>query len=441
MNEFVMNPDREMTEQAFVLALLVKGRTLFDDFTWTDRSRAFAKILEEFGLHYEEKGHQLSLEGLGFQYRIPTYFGTPVSENALVLLFALASRDKETLYTVAGPAEFRALAKSALAKYFCARVTSETADTLVFQFEDKLPVAHLTSLGNVPYLLKESVLLCAFVNGSGAAMEEKTIVRDSWAEMLGYFGASLSVRKDSGEAMDELARRIAKAKGIRTETKIITELSETKILTSCDYFIAGDPTEAAAFATLGSLALFPKETTFTLKNSVVSGNRGGFFPTLKRMNADVEITSRHEKFGTAFGTVEVRPGNKLQARRLSEDIIATCLEEYPFLALAACAAEGETILRIPKENRAEMRSRCENLAVNLRKTGSEVGVYDEGLVIRGRETVLDGGEFDCKNDPVTGLALYVLSLFGQGITTIAGIECVEAAFPGICDKLKSAVTV
>ena len=50
-------------------------------------------------------------------------------------------------------------------------------------------------------------------------------------------------------------------------------------------------------------------------------------------------------------------GKRLQGRRFSEDTIATGLEEYPFLAVAACFAEGETILRIPKEIRKEMRAR------------------------------------------------------------------------------------
>ncbi len=71
MAEFVVNPDSEMMEQALVLSLLVKGRTVLEDFQWTPRGLAFAECLREFGLSYELKGHQLVLEGMGFQYKAP----------------------------------------------------------------------------------------------------------------------------------------------------------------------------------------------------------------------------------------------------------------------------------------------------------------------------------------------------------------------------------
>ena len=46
MEEIVVNPDRELSEYALVLGLLVSGRTTLDDFVFTERSRAFAKILQ-----------------------------------------------------------------------------------------------------------------------------------------------------------------------------------------------------------------------------------------------------------------------------------------------------------------------------------------------------------------------------------------------------------
>ena len=128
-------------------------------------------------------------------------------------------------------------------------------------------------------------------------------------------------------------------------------------------------------------------------------------------------------------------GKRLQGRRFSEDTIATGLEEYPFLAVAACFAEGETILRIPREIRKEMRARNEALAENLRKTGAEVGVYDDGLVIRGLETIVNGSDFDGGEAPENGLALSVLSMALENDEPVANVELVERTYPGVLQKL------
>ena len=91
---------------------------------------------------------------------------------------------------------------------------------------------------------------------------------------------------------------------------------------------------------------------------------------------------------------------------------------------------------MPKEYRKEMRVKNEFLAENLRKTGVEVGVYDDGLVIRGMETIVNGSEFDGGDSAETGLALSVLSLSLQNDEPVGGLDCVERVFPGVAERLK-----
>ena len=94
-------------------------------------------------------------------------------------------------------------------------------------------------------------------------------------------------------------------------------------------------------------------------------------------------------------------------------------------------------MRVPKEVRKEMRPKNEFLAVNLRKTGAEVGVYDDGLVIRGLETIVNGSDFDGGDSAQMGLALSVLSLALQNDEPVENMDKVEAMFPGVVDKLKN----
>lgn len=84
--EFSVNPDRERMELSFLMALLVNGRTVFEDFTWAAGTERFALALKEFGLTYEQQGHQLVLTGLGFQYTLPTMLPIDFPEHESVLL-------------------------------------------------------------------------------------------------------------------------------------------------------------------------------------------------------------------------------------------------------------------------------------------------------------------------------------------------------------------
>ena len=96
---------------------------------------------------------------------------------------------------------------------------------------------------------------------------------------------------------------------------------------------------------------------------------------------------------------------------------------------------ADNALSEDKEVRKEMRPKNEFLAVNLRKTGAEVGVYDDGLVIRGLETIVNGSDFDGGDSAQMGLALSVLSLALQNDEPVENMDKVEAVFPGVVEKL------
>lgn len=436
--DFVVNPDRELSECVLVMGLLVNGRTTLDDFIFTERSRSFAEILKEFGLTWEEKGASTLLNGIGFSYKIPTLLKIPDSENAMALLLSLASKDDETLFTATGNAEVLEKAKHFLSQIFGAVIESENeteaGKTFTFHFVKVLPILKETREGYLPYLAKNAVLLNALVCGKNLECEERSPVRSGFVDMLSYFGVNIQVQTSGMQEMSELERRLAKARGIKTERRTKTIIQETKILTSRDYFVPGDPTEACALVTLSILSPVFKGKKIVVKNVLISTDRAGAFSALKRMGAKIDFGSRHERYGGAYADVISVYDKRLSARRLAEDILCTCIEEYPFIALAASTADGESILRIPDSLAKELRPRCEILAQNLKQTGASIGVYEEGLVVRGREE-LDAGNFDAENDAVFGLMFHVVKLFSQGETTIENEGQIDLIFPGIIDKL------
>ena len=441
--EFVLNPDRERMELALVMALLVNGRTVFEDFSFAAGVGPFAEALKDFGLNYTQQGHQLVLEGKGFQYALPSMLPIDMSESRCVMLWTLASKDVDQIYTFAaendevGVAQV-ASAKELLQKYFKVKSVADEPAKFTFTFAAEDPAIKKDSLGNVATVMRNRLLLRTLIRGEYLSFEEKGSVHDQWTKMLLYFGVSLKYESRGMEQLTELERRMMMARGQKIERTQFTEISETPVITGRDYYVPGDTTEAMALALLATIAGIPKNTEVALKNVDLNSSRAGALTCLKRMGGNFETVSRRERFGDVYGDVMVYPlasGKRLQGRRFSEDTIATGIEEYPFLAVAACFAEGETILRIPKELRKDMRPTNEALAENLRKTGAEVGVYDDGLVIRGLETIVNGSDFDGGSVPQNGLALSVLSIALENDEPVANSELVEATYPGVLQKL------
>ena len=194
--EFLMNPDRERMNLTLIMALLVNGRTVLEDFAWASGSERYAEALKEFGLSYELQGHQLVLDGKGFQYPVPTMLPIEFNEADNVLLWTLASKDEEQLYTFANEVDDAGIArvnaaKELLQKYFKIKVQQDEPAKFVFNFlRDELNVKK-DSLGNVSYAMRNRLLLRALIRNEYLNFEEKSTVHDQWTKMLIYFGAAV----------------------------------------------------------------------------------------------------------------------------------------------------------------------------------------------------------------------------------------------------------
>ena len=208
----------------------MKGETVLEDFQWTPRGLAFAECLREFGLSYELKGHQLVLEGMGFQYKAPMLLPYHFETHALILLWTLASKDTETIYTFAfeeGNSLASEKTKALLLEYFLVVFEKESSDSIQFRFIEGAPKYKKNSQGDLPYLMRNRLLLSALIQGEDLSFEERSALRDQWTRMMVYFGANLKYESKGMENMDELSRRIAKARR-ETRTDLNTTFSKRK---------------------------------------------------------------------------------------------------------------------------------------------------------------------------------------------------------------------
>jgi len=283
-------------------------------------------------------------------------------------------------------------------------------------------------IGNdFPYQKRNKKIIECLLNGTPFHCEEKIAIKDSLIKELAAFGAEPEWKQDGPDENDELARRMARMQGIKNERKWICNIPPVHSLLARDRFIAGNVTEAAFLILAASLL---PDLNITVKSVNLDTGYAGIFGAFKRLNADIDIVSKHERGNNVWGDLKAKKARELIGRRLNEDILSTCIDEIPLLAVLACFAKEETILKLPSWSIEYCKPILEVLYENFKIAGIEAGLYEDGLILRGKDEI-NAGDFDCKNIPSLGLALYVLNKKAKNEKEVIGIECVEKAYPGI----------
>jgi 3-phosphoshikimate 1-carboxyvinyltransferase len=190
--------------------------------------------------------------------------------------------------------------------------------------------------------------------------------------------------------------------------------------------VPGDPSQAA-FWLVGGAAIPGSDVT--VEDIYVGPARGGFLDVLRRMGADVDVSSGAD--GSA--TVRVR-GTQLVATDIEPDEVAGLVDEIPALAVAAALAEGVTTIRGAGELRVKESDRIATTAEMLRAFGASVDELEDGLVVSGGAR-LTAAQVDSRGDHRIAMSAAIAATAAQGTSTIGGFAAVATSYPGFLADL------
>jgi 3-phosphoshikimate 1-carboxyvinyltransferase len=145
-----------------------------------------------------------------------------------------------------------------------------------------------------------------------------------------------------------------------------------------DVAVPGDPSSAAFL--LAAAALIPGSVV-TAREVLLNPTRIGFLNVMKRMGADIAITTSNikrlgaEKVGAI--TVRYRPG--LAATTIEAHEIPALIDEVPILALLATAAVGTTAFEQVGELRVKESDRLAAIITGLRALGCSASAHGDDL--------------------------------------------------------------
>jgi len=203
-------------------------------------------------------------------------------------------------------------------------------------------------------------------------------------------------------------------------------------LTLDELEIPGDFSSAAPF--LVAAAIVPG-STLTVHGVGLNPRRTGLLDVLERMGARVAVYNRRLVGGEPAGDIEMRT-SELVAAAVSAAEVPSLIDELPLLALAACHARGETVVRGAGELRLKESDRIEGLVEGLRRIGGHLRATRDGFRVRGVPTRLRGGIIESRGDHRLAMLGAVAGVSSQEGVELRGPEAGDVSFPGFFEVLR-----
>ena len=258
--------------------------------------------------------------------------------------------------------------------------------------------------------VKSSILLAGLYADGETSVTEPYVSRNHTELMLKDFGSKIVVNDKTATvfpAEELFARRID---------------------------VPGDISSAAYFIAAG---LIIAGSCVTIKNVGINPTRDGIIEVCRMMGADIVVDETDNGSAEPIADITVRTSS-LKGCTIGGELIPRLIDEIPAIAVMACFAEGQTVIKDAAELKVKETNRIDTIVNNLKAMGADVIATDDGMIINGGKE-LHGADIDSKLDHRIAMSFAIAGLNADGETNITGSECVDISFPGFYDILNSII--
>lgn len=255
--------------------------------------------------------------------------------------------------------------------------------------------------------VKSAVLLAGLYGDGPTSVTEPAVSRNHTELMLRSFGAD-----------------------VQCEGKTAT-IYPPKKLTGQDIVVPGDISSAAYFIVAG---LITPDSEITMKHVGINPTRDGLIKVCEAMGADITLSNVNDSGGEPTADITVRTSN-LHGTEIGGEIIPTLIDEIPVIALLACFAEGETVIKNAEELKVKESNRINLMVNNLKRMGADAVATDDGMIIHGGKT-LTGISLNCKYDHRIAMTFSIAGINADGEMDIEDAECVDVSYPDFYETLE-----
>ncbi len=395
--------DKSISHRAIILGSLARGRTRASGFLASRDTLATANAFRSMGVGVDVGAGRVEIAGNGlFGLEAPrkTIDAENSGTTARLLTGVLSAQSFRS--TITGDDSLRRRPMSRVTvplRSMGARISGEG---------EVLPL-HITGSGlrGMDYRspvasaqVKSAILLAGLYAAGRTSVTEPERTRDHTERMLRYFGVPVEI---SGT-------RVSVSPGVEFSG---TELEIPSDISSAAFFIV------AALVNPGSEIM--------VKNVGLNPLRTGVLDILGEMGADISVENRRECCGEPVGDLVARHG-ALRSVRIERESVSRAIDELPVISVAACFAEGETVISGAGELRVKETDRISAMTGELSKLGAEIRETPDGMIINGTGE-LRGARCESRGDHRVAMSLAVAATRARGETVIGDAGCVSISFP------------
>lgn len=254
--------------------------------------------------------------------------------------------------------------------------------------------------------VKSAILLASLYTKGNTTITENKVTRDHTERMLGYFGANINNDRNT------------------------ISIKNPCELRGKDIYVPGDISSAAYFIVAASIV---EGSSITIRNVGINPSRTGIITVLQAMGGDIKIENTRELNNEPIGDIVVNY-KPLLGIEINPDIIGTLIDEIPIIAVAACFAKGDTIIRNASELRYKETDRISAITKELNEMGASVESLTDGLIIHGVEA-LKASTVYSHEDHRIAMSLAIAALNTSGTTEILNADCIDVSYPNFINDL------
>ena len=240
-----------------------------------------------------------------------------------------------------------------------------------------------------------------------------------------------TVLHQPGHSRDH-TERMLEAMGVAVVAEELTLVLHPSRLQAVDLVIPGDISSAAFWLVAG---LCHPNARITIQGVGLNPSRAGIIEVLQAMGAGPSLCLTEERTVGGEPVADlVAASGQLRGVEIGGDIIPRVIDELPVVAVAACFAEGTTVIRDSEELRFKESDRIATTVSELGRLGARIEGRKDGMIIEGTGR-LSGGNGESHGDHRLAMALAVAGLLAEGQTTVRGADAATISYPGFWGHL------
>lgn len=227
------------------------------------------------------------------------------------------------------------------------------------------------------------------------------------------------------EASRDHTERMFRAFGVEVEAREgYAAVQGGQSLRATDIAVPADISSAAFF--LVGAAISPG-SDMTLVEVGINPTRVGIVSILRQMGAQIELLNERQLGGEPVADLRVR-GSRLKGVHIGKELVASAIDEFPVLFVAAAFAEGETVVTGAEELRVKESDRIQTMCDGLRALGISAIATPDGMRICGGR--MHGGVVDSHGDHRIAMSFAMAALRAEQPIRILDCLNVNTSFPG-----------